>query len=71
MFLKLEFESPLDVSIGDAPDKLVLAFRASELFVSQESGKPLKQGASVTTLIPKQFPSQGAFDLAVATGSTV
>ena len=71
MFLKLEFDSPLSVSIGDQPDKLVLAFRSSELFVSQESGKPLRSGSSVTTLIPKQFPSQYAFDLAVVTGSTV
>lgn len=71
IFLKLEFNSPLSVSIGDKPDNLIIAFRASELFVSEKSGKSILNGSFISMLIPKQFPSQSAYDLAVTMGSTV
>ena len=71
LFLKLDFGKPLSLSIGNKPDKLIISFRETDLFVSAESGKSLKRGTSIEMLIPKQFPDQASFELAVVTGSTV
>ena len=71
MYLELVFEKPLSVSIGDRPDKLFIEFRASELFISAQSGKSLKDGYNTSSRLPKQFPDEGSYNFMVITGNTV
>ena len=41
IFLKLAFEHPLSVSIGEVPDIAQVVFVEPELFVSAETGKAM------------------------------
>ena len=50
--LKIDFESPISVSQGKKPDKMVVTFVHPDLFVSQDSGKSLNS-AVVSLSIPK------------------
>ena len=69
---KLEFENPLSVSIGEMPDKLKLKFLEPELFVSRETGQTLDPDSEeISHTIPKQFPSEASYSLAVVAGSSV
>ena len=69
--LKIVFENPLSISIGDLPDKLVMTFVEPELFISKETGKSLALDTVIRHTIPKQFPSEASYSLAVMAGSTV
>ena len=51
--LKLDFESPLSVSIGSEADKLKISFLRAELFISKESGRTIGQNTILTKKIPK------------------
>ena len=69
--LKFIFENPLSISIGKRPDTLVLTFVEPDLFISKETGQTLASGTVITKQIPKQFPNEAAYSLAVMAGSTV
>ena len=69
--LKFKFENPLSLSIGDKPDILTIEFVEPELFTSKETGKTLPPKSVITYAIPKQFPSEASYKIAVLAGSTV
>lgn len=70
--LKLRFEFPLSLSIGESPDTLLVTFVEPDLFVSKETGKSLNaEFNTVERQIPKQFPSEAAYALGIVAGSTV
>jgi len=69
--LKLNFEHPLSVSIGESPDIARITFVEPGLFVSRESGKSVDSDSEAEKTVPKQFPSEESFELAVVAGSTV
>ena len=71
IFLKFKFENPLSISIGDKPDILVIEFVEPQLFVSKETGKSMAPETVITQPIPKQFPSETSYEIAVIAGSTV
>ena len=48
-----------------------IKFVEAELFTSKETGKSLPPETEIEFTIPKQFPSDSAYQLAVVTGSTV
>ena len=50
--MRVDFENPLSVSIGDSVDFLHINFIKPELFVSKDSGKALNQ-TEVSEGIPK------------------
>ena len=70
--LKFKFENPLSVSIGREPDVLVIEFVEPQLFTSKETGKTLAADSTVIVAnIPRQFPSEASYEIAVLAGSTV
>ena len=69
--LKLQFENPLHISMGDEPDILKVTFLQPDLFVSRETGKTLDEDTFLEKPIPKQFPSEASYSMAVMAGSTV
>ena len=60
--MRVDFENPLSVSIGDSVDFLHVNFIKPELFVSKDSGKALNQ-TEVSKGIPKQFPSEAELSI--------
>ena len=71
LYLKFKFDNPLSISIGKKPDTLRLAFVEPDLFISKETGKTLAPGTVISNTIPKQFPNEASYSLAVMAGSTV
>ena len=71
LLLKLSFEHPLSVSIGEKADIIQISFVEPDLFVSAESGKKMEANFTTISAIPKQFPDEESFSLAVAAGNTV
>ena len=71
MELKAKFEKPLSVSIGSKPDIMVIRFVEPELFISKETGKTLLPDFEIKKTIPKQFPDQDSFQMAVITATSV
>ena len=69
--LKMIFDNPLSVSIGELPDRIIITFVEPELFISKETGKSLAPDKVLNHAIPKQFPSEASYSLAVMAGSTV
>ena len=61
MGIKINFDNPLSVSIGDQPDVLWIKFVEPELFVSKETGKSIAPETDIKLSIPRQFPSESAY----------
>lgn len=53
---KLSFENPLYVSIGTDKDKLITTIVDASFFSSTESGLPIENGQTITSVIPKMLP---------------
>ena len=69
--VKLTFEHPLSVSMGDSKDILQVTFPEPSLLISKETGLTVATGKTLRKEIPKQFPSEAAYSMAVIAGSTV
>lgn len=69
--LKLKFENPLSISIGDQPDIFIIKFEEPDLFVSKKTGKRLGSGIQITRPLPKQFYNEAFFKISVVTSDTV
>ena len=69
--LKLKFDDPLSISIGQQEDILTIEFVEPNLFISKETGKSLADPTMLKHKIPRQFPSEASYAVAVAAGSTV
>ena len=59
--IKIRFENPLSLSIGEKLDILKVTFIEHELFTSKESGKTIKPMTIIEKKIPRQFPDQESF----------
>ena len=57
--------------MGSKQDSLVVMFIEPELFISQETGIPLAPGVFISKTIPKQFPDEDSYAMAIIAGSTV
>ena len=57
--------------MGSKQDSLVVMFVEPELFISQETGIPLAPGVFISKTIPKQFPDEDSYAMAIIAGSTV
>lgn len=72
LFMTLNFESPLSISIGEQPDIVTVEIVEPDLFISKESGKSISSTKTkIKKPVPKQFPSLESFEMVVAAGNTV
>ena len=51
--IEVKFENPLYVSSGQAPDKLIVTFVDTSIFVDQVTGKTMEPGLVLTRTLPK------------------
>ena len=71
--LKLNFDHPLYVSMGSQNDILQVTFLEPSALISKQTGLPLAKEDSyvLQKKIPKQFPDEASYSMAVVAGSTV
>merc|ERR1712151_632125 len=55
---ELEFDRPLQVSIGTAKDKLVTTIVDGSFFSSSDNGLPIPPGTKIEQPLPKMFPDK-------------
>ena len=69
--LKLNFDNPLYVSMGSRNDILLITFLQPEMLIGMKTGQPLAEKSfTIQKSIPKQFPDQASYNMAVVAGST-
>ena len=66
--LKFVFENPLSISIGSELDQVVLVIVQETMFTSKSTFKTIQRNNKLQVQIPKQFPDQIEYEIAVATG---
>ena len=69
--IKIRFDNPLSLSIGEHLDILKVTFIEHELFTSKESGKTIKPMTIIEKKIPRQFPDSESFQFTVKARETL
>ena len=55
---KATFDSPLDVSIGDEKDKLVISVKDTTFFSNKITGIHIAEGSETSIILPKMIPNE-------------
>ena len=71
MVLHFDFDWPLHASVGHEFDSVDCSITNSLLFISKESGLPVKEETTLESSVPRQFQSFYEYALVQNTGTTV